>query len=64
MFTGHYWALIDKTITAMQLSGESEKLYNRWFMSPIPPKGDVINTPLSESMRELYAHSNDRSFDD
>lgn len=56
-------ALIDKTISAMQLSGESEKLYNRWFMSPIPPKGDVINTPLSESMRELYAHPNDRSFD-
>jgi glutamate/aspartate transport system substrate-binding protein len=57
-------ALIDKTIAGMQTSGKSEKLYNRWFMNPIPPKGDVLNTPLHESMRELFAHPNDRAFEE
>ncbi|MQR02075.1 transporter substrate-binding domain-containing protein [Glaciimonas soli] len=57
-------ALVDKTIAAMQTSGKAEKMYNRWFMSPIPPKGDVLNAPLSDAMRELYAHPNDRSFDE
>lgn len=55
-------ALIDKTIATMQTSGASAKLYHRWFMTPIPPKGDVLNTPLSESMRELFAHPNDQAF--
>ncbi len=56
-------ALADKVIANMQTSGESEKLYNRWFMSPIPPKGEVLNTPLSDAMRTLYANPNDKSLD-
>lgn len=57
-------ALADKTIAAMQTSGRSARLYNKWFMNPIPPKGDVLNTPLSETMLALFAHPNDRSFDE
>jgi glutamate/aspartate transport system substrate-binding protein len=56
-------ALADKVVASMQTSGEAEKMYNRWFMNPIPPKGDVLGTPMSDSMRELYAHPNDKSFD-
>ena len=56
-------ALADKTIAAMQTSGESEKLYNRWFMTPIPPKGEILKTPLTQAMRELYAKPNDNSLE-
>src|SRR5690606_17436406 len=31
--------LVDDTLAGLMKSGEFEKLYNKWFMSPIPPKG-------------------------
>ena len=56
-------ALVDKVIADMQKSGEAKKLYNRWFMSPIPPDGTVLGASLSDSMKTLFAHPNDKSFD-
>ncbi|MEM8109208.1 glutamate/aspartate ABC transporter substrate-binding protein, partial [Morganella morganii subsp. sibonii] len=36
-------ALIDKTVSDAQTSGEAEKSYNRWFKQPIPPKNLNLN---------------------
>jgi glutamate/aspartate transport system substrate-binding protein len=56
-------ALVDGVIAKMQTSGEAAKMYDKWFMAPIPPDGVVLNAPLTEAMKELYAHPNDQSFD-
>ena len=56
-------ALVDRVIAKMQTSGEAAKMYDVWFMAPIPPNGVVLNAPLTDAMRELYAHPNDQSFD-
>ena len=56
-------ALVDRVIAKMQTSGEAAKMYDAWFMAPIPPDGVVLNAPLTDAMRELYAHPNDQSFD-
>jgi hypothetical protein len=32
--------------------GEFEKLYTKWFTSPIPPKGVNLNLPMSEELKE------------
>ena len=37
-------------------SGEMEKLYSKWFMSPIPPKGININYPLNAETKEAFAN--------
>ena len=37
-------------------SGEMEKLYNKWFMSPIAPKGININYPLNAETRDAFEH--------
>lgn len=54
--------LIDDTIAKVQTSGEAEKLYTKWFMSPIPPKGLNLNLPLSDDMKELFKSPNDKAF--
>jgi glutamate/aspartate transport system substrate-binding protein len=54
--------LIDDTIAKAQTSGEAEKLYTKWFMSPIPPKGLNLNLPLSDDMKELFKSPNDKAF--
>ena len=43
--------LVDGTITRLMKSGEFEKMYTRWFMSPIPPKGVNLNLPMSEQLK-------------
>jgi glutamate/aspartate transport system substrate-binding protein len=44
--------LVDSAITAMMKSGEFEKLYKKWFMSPIPPRQRSLALPISDRLRE------------
>lgn len=48
--------LVDETVGGLMQSGEMEKLYNQWFMAPIPPKGININYPLNAETRDAFAH--------
>lgn len=56
-------ALIDKTVSDAQTSGEAEKSYNRWFKQPIPPKNLNLNFELSEEMKGLFKAPNDKAFE-
>ena len=51
---------VDGYLAGVMSSGALEKLYAKWFMSPIPPRNAVINIPLSESLRAAFASPNDR----
>lgn len=52
--------VVDDTLAGMMASGEMERLYNKWFMSPIPPFGRNVNLPLNDDNRRLYQAPNDR----
>ena len=43
--------LVDETLNRLMKSGEFNRLYTKWFMSPIPPKGVNLNLPMSEQLR-------------
>lgn len=43
--------LVDGTLKRLMKSGEFSRLYARWFESPIPPKGMVLNMPMSEQLK-------------
>ena len=53
-------ALVDRTLAALYKSGEFTRLYNKWFMSPIPPKGVNLNFPMTPSLKEALDSPNDR----
>jgi glutamate/aspartate transport system substrate-binding protein len=54
--------LVDETIAKAQTSGEAAKLYQKWFQSPIPPKGLNLDLVLSDDMKELFKNPNDKAF--
>ena len=54
--------LVDETIAQAETSGETTKLYQKWFQSPIPPKGLNLDLPLSDEMKELFKNPNDKAF--
>jgi glutamate/aspartate transport system substrate-binding protein len=55
-------ALVDDTIAKAETSGEAAKFYQKWFLSPIPPKGLNLNLPLSDDMKALFSSPNDKAF--
>ncbi|MEM8084620.1 glutamate/aspartate ABC transporter substrate-binding protein [Morganella morganii] len=56
-------ALIDKTVSDAQTSGEAEKSYTRWFKQPIPPKNLNLDFELSDEMKGLFKAPNDKAFE-
>ena len=57
-----YKKIIDDAIAKVMASGEAEKIYNKWFLQPIPPKGLNMNFPLSDEMKALYKSPNDKAY--
>ncbi len=55
--------VVDAALSKAMTSGEAEKIYNKWFMNPIPPKGLNLNMPLSDDMKALYKAPNDKAYE-
>ncbi len=55
--------VVDAALTKALTSGEAEKIYAKWFMNPIPPKGLNLNMPLSDDMKALMKAPNDKAFE-
>jgi glutamate/aspartate transport system substrate-binding protein len=52
-------ALVDRVMGGLMKSGEIDKIYARWFMSPIPPRGVNLNFPVTPALREAFKNPND-----
>jgi len=55
-------ALVDKTFAKVMKSGEAAKIYKKWFMSPVPPKGMNLDFPMSDDMKAAFKNPNDQAF--
>ncbi len=53
-------AAVDDSIKAMMKSGEIGKLYDKWFMQPIPPSNTRVGLPASDATKAAWANPNDK----
>jgi glutamate/aspartate transport system substrate-binding protein len=53
--------LVDGALTEAMKSGLYDKLYARWFESPIPPKNINLSFPQSEKLKELIKVPSDKA---
>ncbi|WNW13719.1 glutamate/aspartate ABC transporter substrate-binding protein [Pseudomonas sp. DTU_2021_1001937_2_SI_NGA_ILE_001] len=51
---------VDDAIVAVYKSGEINKIYDKWFQQPIPPKGLNLQFPMSDELKKLIAEPNDK----
>ena len=51
---------VDDAIVATYKSGEINTIYNKWFQSPIPPKGLNLQFPMSDELKKLIAEPTDK----
>jgi glutamate/aspartate transport system substrate-binding protein len=50
---------VDTAVTALFKSGEINRIYAKWFQSPIPPKGINLNIPMSDQLKGVIAKPTD-----
>lgn len=55
---------IDDSIVRQIQDGSLAKLYDKWFMQPIPPNNVNLNMPASESTKNAWAHPNDKPMEE
>jgi glutamate/aspartate transport system substrate-binding protein len=51
--------VVDGAMTAVYKSGEINKIYAKWFLSPVPPKGINLNVPMSDVFKHVVAKPTD-----
>ena len=51
--------VVDAATAALYTSGEGQRLYDKWFMSKIPPKGLNLNTPIAPELKAEFAKPSD-----
>jgi glutamate/aspartate transport system substrate-binding protein len=54
----------DDTLRDMMKSGEIAKIYDKWFVQPIPPKNTRVGLPVSEATKNAWANPNDKPLED
>ena len=51
--------VVDDEMRHLIRSGDAEKMYTRWFMSPIPPKNVSMNLPMSYLLKDSWRYPSD-----
>jgi glutamate/aspartate transport system substrate-binding protein len=56
--------LADDTLQDLMKSGEIAKIYDKWFMQPIPPKNVKVGLAVSDSTKAAWAAPNDKPMEE
>ena len=55
---------VDDSIKRQIADGSLAKLYDKWFMQPVPPTNTKIGLPLSDATKAAWASPNDKPMED
>ncbi len=50
---------VDEALTRVYQSDDIKRIYHKWFMSPIPPKGINLNFPMPPQLEVVFAKPTD-----
>jgi glutamate/aspartate transport system substrate-binding protein len=52
-------AVVDAAMTDIYKSGAINAIYDKWFLKAIPPKGIILNVPMSAPFKKVIANPTD-----
>jgi glutamate/aspartate transport system substrate-binding protein len=55
---------VDDGIKALMKSGDIARLYDKWFMQPIPPSNTRVGLAVSEATKAAWANPNDKPLEE
>jgi glutamate/aspartate transport system substrate-binding protein len=51
--------VVDSAMTNLYKSGEINKIYDKWFLKPVPPRGLNLNVQMSDQFKKVVANPTD-----
>jgi len=55
---------VDEPLKSMMKSGELAKLWDKWFLKPIPPTNTKVGMAVNENTKKAWANPNDKPMED
>jgi glutamate/aspartate transport system substrate-binding protein len=55
---------VDDSVRNLAKSGEAAKLYDKWFMQPIPPSNTKVGLPPSDATKAAWANPSDKPLEE
>lgn len=55
---------VDDSVRNLAKSGEAAKLYDKWFMKPIPPANTTVGLPASDATKAAWANPTDKPLEE
>jgi glutamate/aspartate transport system substrate-binding protein len=55
--------VVDKALVAAIYDQDTQKLYKKWFQSPIPPRQTTLDIPMSYLLRDSFKYPSDKVSD-
>jgi glutamate/aspartate transport system substrate-binding protein len=55
---------VDDSIKRQIADGSLAKLYDKWFMQPVPPTNTKVGLPMSQATKEAWANPNDKPMEE
>jgi len=55
---------VDDSVKAQLKSGEIAKLYDKWFVQPVPPSNTKVGLPATEATKAAWANPSDKPLED
>ena len=55
---------VDDSVRALAKSGEAAKLYDKWFMQPIPPSNTRVGLAASDATKAAWANPSDKPLEE
>jgi len=59
-----FQAAVNAAIAKIVANGNMPKLWDKWFLKPIPPKGIIVGLELSPATKNAWANPNNRPAED
>jgi len=56
--------VVDDSIKSQIKNGDLAKLWDKWFLKPIPPANVTVNLPLSDATKAAWANPNDKPMEE
>src|SRR4029077_768664 len=51
--------VVDDGMVAVYKSGEINRIYDKWFLKPVPPRDVNLNVPISAAFKKVVAKPTD-----
>ena len=55
---------VDQSILTMAKSGEVARIYDKWFLKPIPPQNAIVGLPATEMTKAAWANPTDKPMEE